>query len=499
MAFPRLTGAAWRDGLTQLSADAGPAYVRLLLATVLLAGLLLLWGLGDIALLSYNEARRALPAMGMYHSGDWLLPRINGEPYLSKPPLLYWVSAGLATLFGTASEWAVRLPSALAAGALLWGCYRYARRVFGPWPALFTLQLLLANVGFSMFARRAEIEMLLTALCAGALLAALSYLRGDSGRGWLRLSYLLLGLAVLAKGPLALLFVTLPLLAYATYSRAPRAWQALGDLPGWGIFLAVGLSWYALVTWRMGPEVWLPVIGKDITGKIHGEAGSPFYMYLQWIAIDFFPASLLLLAYPVATWRRWKLQPDCVAMLLAVCVPLLVYSLFSDKHPKYLLPLYPFLAMLLGKRLAELMAGSGVRLRRLILTLGVALPAAYAGYYGFAEARVLAHRVAALPQIAAWFSTMPSVPVYSYGVPDERLLYYAGRDLPVVDAGKLAHLRASGDALLLLVEQDKVAEAGGAAGCRIREFRPYLKRKGVLTVYGYGRACRDLRQRGNSE
>jgi 4-amino-4-deoxy-L-arabinose transferase-like glycosyltransferase len=168
----------------------------------------------------------------MLATGDWLLPRVNGELYLAKPPLLYWLSTAIAHLAGAANEWAVRLPSAIAATAVALFAYRFARRQFGPWPALFTLQLLIANSSFAMHARRAEIEMLLTAFCFCALLAALQFTRGDGSRRWLWLSYLLLGAAVLTKGPVALLFVTLPLLVDALYLRQSRQWQALRDPVG---------------------------------------------------------------------------------------------------------------------------------------------------------------------------------------------------------------------------------------------------------------------------
>ncbi|HNI52446.1 MAG TPA: glycosyltransferase family 39 protein [Accumulibacter sp.] len=204
-------------------------YRLLLLATVAVGALVFFWGLGSLPLLSYNEARRAIPASTMFVSGDWLLPRLNGDLYLAKPPLLYWLSAASAHLFGAANEWAVRLPSALAASVVAVLAYRYALRQFGPWPALFAVQILIANTSFAMDARRAQIEMLLTALCFSSLLAALHYTRGDGDRRWLWLSYLLLGAATLTKGPLALLFVTLPLLANALYQRQPRLWLALRD------------------------------------------------------------------------------------------------------------------------------------------------------------------------------------------------------------------------------------------------------------------------------
>ena len=474
---------------TRGSVAASALYRRLLWATLLLSAVVFYWGLGDIALMSFNEARRAIPASGMFTSGDWLLPRINGELYLSKPPLLYWLAAIFAQLFGAANEWAVRLPSALAASLIVWACYRYALRVFGAWSALFTVQLLLANAGFAMFARRAEIEMLLAALCSGALLAAWHYTRGDGGRGWLRLSYLLLGLAVLTKGPLALLFVTLPLLVIALYRRGPRDWDAVRDPLGWAVFLLVGLSWYVAVTWQLGFDIWLSTINKDMVGKMHGAGSEPFYSYVLWLLADFFPVGLLLLVRPLSTLRRWKTSDDCVALLLAVAVPLLLYTLFSDKHAKYLLPIYPLLALLLGKRLEEMLEQAGAGLRRLLLALGILLPLGYASFYAFGEARIFDYRISVFPQFEQWLRTAPAVPLYGYQNLDERLLYYAQRDIPMLDATALQRMRNDKVTLLLLVEHARIAEVRPQADCQIESFSPYLKKHKSLAVFGFGQVC----------
>lgn len=464
-------------------------YRRLLLATALLGALVFYWGLGNIALMSFNEARRAIPASIMFSSGDWLLPRINGELYLTKPPLLYWLSTIAAHLLGSANEWAVRLPSALAASAMVIISYRYALRRFGAWPALFTAQILIANAGFAMFARRAEIEMLLAMLCSSALLAALQYTRGDGSRNWLRLSYFLLGLAMLTKGPLALLFVTLPLLVGALHGRSTRQWAALRDPPGWIIFLVVGLSWYAVVTWQLGPDIWATIAKKDMLNKMQGAAGEPFYNYFLWLLTDFFPVGLLFFVAPLATWRRWKTQGDRTALLIAVAVPLLLYTLFSDKHAKYLLPIYPFLAMLLGIRLGELLEHSGKILRRTLLTAGLLLPALYAGFFGVAEARILDYRIAAFPQFTRWLQTAPDVSLYGYRGIDERLMFYAHRDIPLIDKPALLRIKASSKPALVLVESAHIEEARPQTDCLVKEFSPYLKKKKSLAVFGIGPIC----------
>jgi len=464
-------------------------YRRLLYATLVIGATIFYWGLGDIALMSYNEARRAIPIGTMFATGDWLLPRLNGELYLTKPPLLYWLGTASAYLFGGPNEWAVRLPAALAATSVSVVAYRYTLRQFGAWPALFTVQLLIANTGFTMFARRAEIEMLLTALCFFALLAALNFTRGNGERKWLWLSYFLLGAAVLAKGPLALLFVTLPLLIDAFCHRQPRQWQALRDPVGWGIFFVVGASWYAAVTWQMGLEIWQATIQKDILNKVHGSAGEPVFSYFLWLMTDFFPASLLLFVAPLATWRRWKNQHDSMALLLAVLTPLLIFTAFSDKHAKYLLPAYPLIAILLGKRLGELYAAAGPAIRRSLLVAGILLPVGYAVFYAVVEARVFEYRYSAFPKFTHWISSVKGIPIYGYRDLDERLVYYARRDITMLDQASLQSLRETKTPLVLLVETSRIPEIAPQADCVIQKFEPYLKKGKSLTVFGFGSAC----------
>lgn len=464
-------------------------YRGLLYATVLIGAAVFFWGLGDIPLMSYNEARRAIPIGTMFATGDWLLPRLNGELYLAKPPLLYWLGTASAHLFGGPNEWAVRLPAALAATAIVVAAYRYALRQFGAWPALFTAQLLIANTSFTMFARRAEIEMLLTALCFFALLAALNFTRGNGERKWLWLSYFLLGAAVLAKGPLALLFVTLPLLIDALYHRQPRQWPALRDPIGWGIFVVVGASWYAAVTWQMGFDIWQTTVQKDILNKVHGATGEPVFNYFLWLLADFFPASLLLIAAPLATWRCWKNQHGSMALLLAVLTPLLVFTAFSDKHAKYLLPTYPLIAILLGKRLGELYETAGPAIRRSLLVAGILLPVGYAAFYAVAESRIFEYRYSAFPKFMHWINTVKGVPIYGYHDLDERLVYYAHRDIPMLDQASLQTLRSAKTPLLLLVKNSRIAEIAPQADCLVQKFEPYLSKRKALAVFGFGSAC----------
>ncbi|WP_054774840.1 ArnT family glycosyltransferase, partial [Methylogaea oryzae] len=332
--------------------------------------------------------------------------------------------------------------------------------------------------------RRAEIEMLLTALCSLSLLAALGYVAQNRSRRWLWLSYGLLGLALLTKGPVALLFVTLPLLGYALFRRDARAWQALRCVEGWALLLAVGASWYGAVVADLGLDAWLGVIRGDMLGKMQGGEGvsEPFYYYLFWLLGDFAPFACLLFIGPANRLRHWLRQPATALLLCAFVLPLLMFSLFGDKHAKYLLPAYPALALLLGQQLGGLTEGGA---RRWLKIGGVLLPLGWCAYFAAGEARLYDYRYAALPEIAEFLRGHPGVPVYGYGELDMRVVYYRGGPIPFLAPTEAAAKLAEGAPLLLLAERENIAAAARLPGARLlRQFQPYLKRGKSAAVFG---------------
>src|ERR1700724_4757758 len=94
-----------------------PTLVQVLVVSALIWAGIYLPGLGSVEL-KHEEPRRALPAVHMLASGDWLVPRVGEVPYLRKPPLLNWAIALSCKLSGAVSEWAVRFPSVLPPFAL---------------------------------------------------------------------------------------------------------------------------------------------------------------------------------------------------------------------------------------------------------------------------------------------------------------------------------------------------------------------------------------------
>ena len=469
--------------------DLNKTHPKILWTTVIVAAIVFFWGLGSMDLLSLNEGRRALAIQEMVSSGNWLLPHLNGELYLTKPPLLYWLSSSLGFIWGV-NEWTLRLPSALAAIAVLIMVYRYALQQSGKWAALFAVQLLIANLGFAMLGRRAEIEMLLTALCVGSLLSALQYIQSQSSKNWIILSYFLLALALMTKGPLVILLVTLPLLIAAIYSKNPHIKAVLLSGRGWLIFLVVGLTWYAIVSWQLGFDIWATIAKRDMLDKMQSESAKPILSYLAWIAVDFMLLIGLFLVGVKEFFKQQFQQSRQLVLLAATILPLIIFSLFSYKHAKYLLPIYPLIAILLAIKLAEIFDAATEAKKKIIVIIALLLPIGFAIFYALLEPKVFAYRVAVFPTFSAWVPTIKQTDLYAYQEIDSRLVYYANRPIKILDKNKLEQAKSMHRSFLLLVESDNLSALRLEADCTIKEFSPYLKRNKSLTVFGFGRVCK---------
>jgi 4-amino-4-deoxy-L-arabinose transferase-like glycosyltransferase len=194
-----------------------PTLTQGLLILVLIWAGIYLPGLGSVEL-KHEEPRRALPAVHMVATGDWLVPRVGEVPYLRKPPLLNWLIAGMFKLTGGRSEWAVRLPSVLATLVLALALVIFGQRWLGRLGGLIASICFLTNLAVLESGRLAELEAVYICLTGLALIIWLArWYRGITGlRLWVW-SAILLALALLTKGPTHLIFfygVIIPVLAW---------------------------------------------------------------------------------------------------------------------------------------------------------------------------------------------------------------------------------------------------------------------------------------------
>jgi len=297
------------------------------------------------------------------------------------------------------TAWALRLPSALAAIGFMFGLRAWTARFMDSELAE-PATLVLATVSIWVWQSQAiQIDMVFAALLAGSWLAWLGgylLLRGHTqGRAGAERRYFLgayaaLALAFLAKGPLALVLAVPLWLAFLAWQRD---WKALGSLqagPGLLVGAAIILPWYVAAGVQGGAGyAYEMVIHQNLERALHAwDHIQPFWKYGEYLASDFFPWTLLLPALALSLRRaEARRSPAQRFLLLAVAVPLVLLSLSQSKQGKYLLMVYPFLALLLATLLQPLMAGPGGsrRVRGLggLLTAGIGLPALAAAAVAF--------------------------------------------------------------------------------------------------------------------
>lgn len=327
---------------------------------------LLLW-LGGAPLFDADEGAFSEATREMVERGDYLSTWLNGQPRFDKPILIYWLQALAMTAFGV-TEWAFRLPSALAACGWAWAVWAFARPRLGRDVALGALLVTCTALGPWAIGRAATADALLNLWLALALFDAWRH-RETGARTPLRRAFVWIGLGVLTKGPVAILIPLAVTGIDALLRRDLRTWlRALFDPVGWIILLALVVPWYAAILAVHGQAFIDGFILKHnvqrFTTTLEGHSGSLLYyvIVLPLLLVPWTPALIGALRHVRTDWGT-----PLTRFLWSWCAFVVVFfSLSGTKLPHY--------ALYGATPLFLLVARHGARLRRDWLVL--ALPTA---------------------------------------------------------------------------------------------------------------------------
>ena len=200
-----------------------PRATGVLLALVLA---LLAFRLGAVPLVGPDEPRYTRVAVEMHRAGEWVRPTLQGEPWLEKTPLFYWLAGGAFAVLGE-TEAAARVPSVLAALLLVGATALVGARLYGSAAGLHAGFVAGTSLLPFAYARAASMDMLLAATVTVAIGLLALRLLGIAGRLAIVAAAAAAGLATLAKGPLGLL---LPILVVSGYVVATREWRFVREL-----------------------------------------------------------------------------------------------------------------------------------------------------------------------------------------------------------------------------------------------------------------------------
>lgn len=298
-----------------------------------------------------DETRYLSVAWEMWQSHDFLVPHINGHPYSHKPPLLFWLIHLSWLLFGV-GEWSGRLVGPLFGFGSLILTVQLAGVL---WPANRGVRLaapfiLLGTFIWTLYSTLTMFDSLLTFISLSALLFILKAGRRSSLAAWAGLG-LTIGLGILAKGPVVLLYVLPPVLLAPLWKRKDGlSWgrwygsSFLALLAG----IAVALCWAIPAAIAGGEEYRQAILFRQTAGRMvkafaHGR---PFYWYTLLL-----PLLILPWFFWLPAWRGWgKRSFDSSSRFcLAVVLPaFMLLSCVSGKQIHYILPLLPLVALLLA-------------------------------------------------------------------------------------------------------------------------------------------------------
>ena len=314
-------------------------------------------------LIKPDEGRYAEIPREMVVSGDWVTPRLNDLKYFEKPPLQYWATATAYTVFGE-HQWTSRLWTALTGFAGLLLVWYAGTRLFGCAAGSYAAVLLGGSLLYVLMGHINTLDMGVTFFTTlgivGLLLGQQAGSDARTRRNWMCLAWVALGLAVLSKGLMGLVLPGAALFLYSVAQRDITVWKRMHWGVGLLLFLLVTAPWFYLVM-KANPEFFQRFFIYEhytrFTTKQHGRY-QPWYYFIPILLSGMLPWTILMFDTLTRTWKSSLLagnifNPERFLLIWVVFV-YVFFSVSGSKLPSYLLPIFPALALLMGKQVAAM-------------------------------------------------------------------------------------------------------------------------------------------------
>jgi 4-amino-4-deoxy-L-arabinose transferase-like glycosyltransferase len=332
-----------------------------LLVLSLLIGMFFSFMLGNRALSVPDEGRYVEIPREMTVTGDYITPRLNNVKYFEKPVLFYWLESFSIRLFGL-REYTLRLWPALSS---LFGClvvYVAGRRLYGRRSGLIAAGVLATSMLYYGLGRAIILDMPVSVLLTTALLSFLLGMHEKPGprrRLYLWSFYAFSALAVLTKG---LIGMFIPAMIIGAWIMVLGEWRVLKTMylpTGLALFLLIAAPWHVLVM-RANPEFFHFYFIQEhflrYLTTMHGRYQPPWF-FIPIILLGLFPWSAFLVQAVKhnlpSTWRERHEHRDALFLILWAGLVFLFFSASDSKLVPYILPVFPPLALLIGRYLGD--------------------------------------------------------------------------------------------------------------------------------------------------
>ncbi len=329
-----------------------------LLLTILItvSCFVLFFDLGGRGFQNKDYLRFAETAREMMFTGDYVVPHYAGKIYLAKPPLLMWSIALFSQFGGVITPFTARIPSALCGllsivTVFLFGKHLFKNPLAGFWAGL----ILLSNYMFFLYTRTVKTDMMLATFIFTALYTFYMGYTSDAQRRklYFALFYASIGLAILTKGPLGFIIPLVVILIYLVYKKDLRFFGRMHWLIGAGILGLIVAPWVILMCKRIGLDTVINNAFSESVSRYGTEEyghKQPFYFFLPELIKGFLPYSIFFPATFVYLFSK-KVERNTTERwwLLLWFITIFVFmSISRCKSARYILPLYPALALMMG-------------------------------------------------------------------------------------------------------------------------------------------------------
>ena len=339
-------------------ASAADSWRRDLLVLAVVFGALYLFLLGRPALVNPDEGRYAEIPREMIATGDWVTPRLDGVNYFEKPPLMYWVVAACIRCLGP-GEFPVRLapPVFAAAGVLL--AYAATRRLFGRPAGIGAAVVLGTSAFYAGLARLLILDMVVSVLMSATLFCFILGINepAPARRRWFFHGlYASAALATLTKGLMGFLVTGAVMFLWLLVFNQWKRLRPMHLPSGLILFLAIAAPWHMMAAARNPDWAHFYFINQHwerFTTTQHARF-HPWYWFIPIVLGGLFP----WVGFLGQAWRAaggWVQRRENAEAWFFVVWAVFIFVFFSKSQSKlapYILPVFPPLAVLIGRALS---------------------------------------------------------------------------------------------------------------------------------------------------
>jgi len=298
-----------------------------------------------------EEPRRALIALEMILSDNYIVPIQFGSIYTSKPPLFNWVLIALFKTFNTSDEWLVRIPTVLSLLGMFLLLYVVAKKYVNQYFAVLSAFFFAIGADILMvFSLLGEIDLFYSLITLLSLLSIFHFYQ--QARFWYLFifSYTFAALGFLTKGIPSIAYLIISLIAYFIYQKNIRKLFSVQHLIGLSLFLTIVGTYFYL--YHLQADAFTYLYDLTMEARDKSTAGSfPFFAYLKHILLfpvqtlgGIFPTSILLLfLFKTKVKASLKANPLLAFSAIIVLSNFFLYWLSPGSRQRYIYPLYPFM------------------------------------------------------------------------------------------------------------------------------------------------------------